>query len=146
MAQDEGCFGRISQPTRCWAPPGIRPQAPYQVVREYVSVSWAVERAQAEMPALILPAADTALMNLFLEHVSQTFSKSFIVMQVDGAGWHHSDELLIPSTIRLITQPPSSPQVNPVEHGCRRRAGKTLWEPGLPLARRLDRGALPGTQ
>ena len=37
-------------------------------------------------------------------------------MQVDGAGWHHSDELVIPSNIRLITQPPYSPEVNPVEH------------------------------
>ena len=43
-------------------------------------------------------------------------SKYFIVMQVDGAGWHHSDELVIPSNIRLITQPPYSPEVNPVEH------------------------------
>ena len=52
----------------------------------------------------------------FLEHVSQTFSKYFIVMQVDGAGWHHSDELVIPSNIRLIQQPAYSPEVNPVEH------------------------------
>ena len=37
-------------------------------------------------------------------------------MQVDGAGWHHSDELVIPSNIRLIEQPPYSPEVNPVEH------------------------------
>ena len=27
MAQDEGRFGRISRPHRCWAPPGIRPHA-----------------------------------------------------------------------------------------------------------------------
>lgn len=26
MAQDEGCFGRISRANRCWAPPGVRPQ------------------------------------------------------------------------------------------------------------------------
>jgi len=68
------------------------------------------------MTSLILPAADTALMSLFLEHVSQTFPQYFIVMQVDGAGWHHSAELVIPSNIRLITQPPHSPEVNPVEH------------------------------
>jgi hypothetical protein len=55
-------------------------------------------------------------MNLFLEHVSQTHSKYFIVMQVDGAGWHRAHELVIPSNIRLIEQPPYSPEVNPVEH------------------------------
>ena len=116
MAQDEGCFGRISRPTCCWAPPGIRPHAPCQVVREYVYVYCAVAPGQGEMTSLILPEASTAMMNLFLEHVSQTFSKFFIVMQVDGAGWHHSDELVIPSNIRLIKQPPYSPEVNPVEH------------------------------
>jgi len=115
MAQDEGCFGRISRPTRCWAPPGIRPHAPYQVVREYMYVYAAVAPAQGEMTSLILPSADTAMMTLFLEHVSQTFAKYFIVMQVDGAGWHHSDELVIPSNIRLIEQPPYSPEVNPVK-------------------------------
>jgi hypothetical protein len=52
-----------------------------------------------------LPSADTAMMTLFLKHVSQTFSKYFIVMQVDGAGWHHADELVIPSNMRLIEQP-----------------------------------------
>jgi hypothetical protein len=78
------------------------PHAPCQVVREYVYVYSAVAPAQGEMTSLILPSADTAMMNLFLEHVSQTFAKCFIVMQVDGAGWHHSDELVIPSNIRLI--------------------------------------------
>ena len=116
MAQDEGCFGRISRPTRCWAPPGMRPHAPCQVVREYMYVYAAVAPAQGEMTSLILPSADTAMMTLFLEHVSQTFAKYFIVMQVDGAGWHHSDELVIPCNIRLIEQPPYSPEVNPVEH------------------------------
>src|SRR5260221_12866995 len=76
----------------------------------------AVAPAQSVMTSLILPSADTAMMNLFLEHVSQTFAKYFIVMQVDGAGWHHSDELVIPANIRLIEQPPYSPEVNPVEH------------------------------
>ncbi len=116
MAQDEGCFGRISRAKRCWAPRGVRPHIPAQVVREYVYVYSAVAPAQGEMTSLILPSADTAMMNRFLEHVSQTFSKYFIVMQVDGAGWHHSDELVVPSNIRLIEQPAYSPEVNPVEH------------------------------
>ena len=115
MAQDEGCFGRISRPQRCWAPPGVRPHAPAQVVREYVCAYTALAPAQAEMVSLILPEASTAMMNLFLEQVSQTYAKYFIVMQVDGAGWHHAHELVIPENIRLIEQPPYSPEVNPVE-------------------------------
>jgi hypothetical protein len=119
MGQDEGRFGRISRPKRCWAPPGIRPHAPSQVVRESVSIFAAVAPEAGLMTSLVLPSANTAMMNLFLEHVSQSLEDYFIVMQVDQAGWHRSKELIIPANIRLIEQPAYSPEVNPVEH---------LWE------------------
>ena len=45
------------------------------------------------MTSLILPSADTEMMSLFLEHVSKTFAKYFVVMQVDRASWHHSKDL-----------------------------------------------------
>ena len=119
MGQDEGRFGRISRPKRCWAPPGIRPHVPSQVVRESVYIFAAVAPGAGLMTALVLPSANTAMMNLFLEHVSQSFEHYFIVMQVDQAGWHRSKELIVPANIRLIEQPAYSPEVNPVEH---------LWE------------------
>lgn len=71
------------------------------------------------MTSLILPRADTAMMNLFLEHVATTFAHYFIVMQVDQAGWHRAKDLKVPENIRLIPQPPYSPELNPAEH---------LWE------------------
>ncbi len=54
MAQDEGCFGRISRAKRCWAPPGIRPHALAQVVREYIYAYAAVAPALGQMVSLIL--------------------------------------------------------------------------------------------
>ena len=81
MAQDEGCFGRISRAKRCWAPPGIRPHAPAQVAREYMYVYAAVAPTQGLMVSLVLPEASTAMMNLFLEQVGQTCSKYFSIMQ-----------------------------------------------------------------
>jgi transposase len=116
MAQDEGCFGRISRAKRCWAPPGTRPHTPAQVVREHIYAYAAVAPDLGQMVSLILPQASTEMMNLFLEQVSQTFSKHFIVMQVDGAGWHRANDLVIPENIRLISQPAYSPELNPVEH------------------------------
>jgi len=116
MAQDEGRFGRISVPRRAWAPPGIRPRSPRQVVREYTYVYAAVAPAEGKMTSLILPMADTAMMNLFLEHVATTFADYFIVMQVDQAGWHQANDLQVPENIRLIPQPAYSPQLNPTEH------------------------------
>lgn len=84
------------------------------------------------MTSLVLPTANTAMMHLFLEHVSQTFAAYFIVMQMDRAGWHGAKTLVVPENIRLIPQPAYSPELNPVEH---------LWEelrekqfPNLALA------------
>src|SRR3989440_9613746 len=119
MAQDEGRFGRISSPKRAWAPPGVRPKVPRQVIRESCYVYAAVAPEQGLMTSLILPSADTAMMNLFLAQVAQDFADYFIVMLVDQAGWHLAKDLQVPENIRLIFQPAYSPEVNPVEH---------LWE------------------
>ncbi len=86
MAQDEGRFGRISRPKRCWAPPGIRPSAPAQVVRESMYVFAAFAPSLGRLVSLVLPTANTAAMNLFLEHLSQTLADYFIVMQ-GGLCW-----------------------------------------------------------
>ena len=69
------------------------PMSPAQVVREYTYVYAAVVPALGQMVSLILPEASTSMMNLFLEQVSQSFSKYFIVMQVDQAGWHSAKDL-----------------------------------------------------
>jgi hypothetical protein len=119
MAQDEGRFGRITDIRTCWAPKGIRPKVPKQVVRTFVYVYAAVCMALGKMTSLILPYANTDMMNLFLEEVSRDFKEYFVIMLVDGAGWHLSQGLKIPENIRLIQQPSHSPELNPVEH---------LWE------------------
>jgi hypothetical protein len=116
MAEDEGRFGLVSIPRRAWAPPGVRPRAPRQVVREYTYVYAVVAPAEGKMTSLVLPTANTAMMQLFLEHVSYMYADYFIVMQVDRAGWHSAKALLVPENIRLIPQPAYSPELNPVEH------------------------------
>jgi transposase len=37
-------------------------------------------------------------------------------MVLDGAGWHKARRLLVPANMRLLSLPPWSPQLNPVEH------------------------------
>ncbi len=116
MIQDEARFGRITQPRRCWAPEGMRPCTPHQIVREAIYAFEARAPQYGAMTSLILPTANTDMMKILLEHISQEFIGSFVVMQVDGASWHHSQQLHVPENIRLIFQPPYSPEVNPVEH------------------------------
>ena len=90
MAQDEGCFGRITDIRTCWAPMGIRPTVARQVVRTFVYVYAAVCVALGKMTTLILPHPNTAMMNLFLEEVSHDFKEYFVIMVLYGAGWHRS--------------------------------------------------------
>jgi transposase len=72
--------------------------------------------ALGKITSLMLPYANTEMMNLFLEEVLGDFKDYFFIMLVDGAGWHRSGNLKIPENIRLIYQPSHSPEINPVEH------------------------------
>src|SRR5215469_10689608 len=116
MVQDEARFGRITHWRCCWCPPRKRPCIPQQIVREYISVFSAIAPKDGDLISLIFSRSDTDAMNIFLKYVSQQFSDSFLVMQVDGASWHHSRQLQVPENIRLLYQPPYSPEVNPAEH------------------------------
>lgn len=126
MPQDEGRFGRINQHRPCWAPKGIRPVAPRQIVRTYVYVFAAVCAALGKMTALILPFVNIEMMNIFLDHVSRDFKDFFVIMIVDQAAWHTSKRLKIPENIRLIAQPAHSPELNPVEHIWEEIRGKAM--------------------
>ena len=119
MFQDEGRFGRINDPRNCWAPLGIRPNVPSQMVREYTYVFAAVCPFDGVMDSLILPYVNSQTMSRFLAEVSARHPDDFILMFMDQAGWHKAKALVIPENIKIKWLPPYSPQCNPTEH---------LWE------------------
>lgn len=94
----------------------MRSDVPAQIVREVIYAFTAVAPALGKICSLLLSAANTESMNVFLQQVSHTFHDFFLVMQVDQAGWHRAKDLVISENIRLIKQPPYSPKLNPVEH------------------------------
>ena len=116
MFQDEARFGRISTPGRCWAPESIRPDVPVQMVREYAYVFAAVSPSDGELDSLILPEVNAEAMSVFLAEVSGRHPDECILMFLDRAGWHIAKNVRIPSTIRLLSLPPYSPELNPAEH------------------------------
>lgn len=83
LAADEARFGRIGaarigekdfprfclQVMKAWCPPGLRPLVAKQMVREYVYAYAAVAPELGQMATLVLPYANTQMMNLFLEQV-----------------------------------------------------------------------------
>jgi transposase len=116
MFEDEARFGRISDSRRCWAPVGVRPEVSVQVVREYEYAFAAVSPHDGALDTLVLPWANTEAMGVFLAEVSQRHPHEFILMVLDGAGWHRAKRLQVPANMKLIPLPAWSPQLNPVEH------------------------------
>ena len=106
MLQDEGRFGRINTPRRCWAPRGMRPDVPSQIVREYTYAYVAVSPHDGAMDSLILPHVSEQAMSIFLREVSDRHPDEFILMVMDGAGWHKANALSVPENMALIFLPP----------------------------------------
>jgi len=116
MFADEARFGRMNRPRPCWAPIGVRPQVASQLVREYIYLYGAVCPKDGTCVFLVMPAPDTECFQIFVETVAKKYPKDLILLVVDGAGNHHSDELEIPANIILQPLPPYAPELNPQEN------------------------------
>ena len=116
MFQDEARFGRITDTRRCWCPRPVRPLSMVTVTQEYTYAYAAVSVRDGALDTLILPTVNSGCMQIFLDEISSRYSEDRIVMILDGAGWHKSSTLKTPKNMRLISLPPYSPELNPVEH------------------------------
>ncbi len=75
----------------------------------------AVNPKTGEDFTLLLPKVNTDCMNVFLEEMVKKEQDKSIIMIMDGAGWHSSNDLKVPGNIEIIYLPPYSPELNPVE-------------------------------
>jgi putative transposase len=119
MFEDEARFGRMMDPRRAWAPPGVRPLVATRIEREYSYAYAAVSPHDGALVSLVLPEVNAELMSLFLAEVAARYRNEFLLMVMDGAGWHRAGDLVVPANMRLQTLPARSPELNPAEH---------LWE------------------
>jgi hypothetical protein len=119
MFQDEGRFGLLGTPRRCWAPRGQRPVVGARLERKYLYAFSAVSPHDGVMDSLVLPWVSAQTMSMFLAEVAQRHADEFVFMVMDQAGWHIAGELRVPANMRLMFLPPYSPELNPAEH---------LWE------------------
>jgi putative transposase len=115
MFEDEAGFGRISDPTSCWAPNGVRPIVCCHHIREFRYAYGAVDPIDGESFFAVSPNCDTECMNVFLSELSAAFSGDYILLPLDNAPWHKSKTLVIPDNIRLFFLPPRTPEMNPAE-------------------------------
>lgn len=92
-------------------PPGLLDQ---RYVNAYIYA--AVEPGTDNAFALILPDANGAGMQSFLDAFAKTVADDeHVVLVLDGAGWHSGKSLRVPENITLVPLPAYSPELNPVE-------------------------------
>src|SRR3954454_13735021 len=115
--EDEARFGTQGTIARVWAPKGSRPRAVRQNGREWLYVLMAVGVGTGAASAMIMPELNAAVVNLFLEQFSGELPTGVHAVLIwDGAGYHTSKDLVVPSNVSLIQLPPYSPELNPVEN------------------------------
>jgi transposase len=115
--QDESRFGQQGTTTNVWAPTGSRPTAIRQTEYEYLWVIGAVCPETGRAEGLLSPQLNTKIVNAFLVQFAASLpADEHAVMIWDGAGFHASKQLLVPENVSLITLPPYSPELNPIEN------------------------------
>ena len=115
--EDEARFGQKGTLTRVWARRGSRPRAVRQNKFTSLYVLAAVCAATGAVSALIMPELNAEVLNLFLEQMSRELPAGVHAVLIwDGAGYHTSQDLKVPSNISVIQLPPYSPELNPVEN------------------------------
>src|SRR6476646_1804807 len=104
--QDEARIGQKNSLTRVWGQTGSRPVAPKDL-----------GFASAYLFGAVCPSAGkaAALIHHLGEISSQVAADAHAVVILDGASWHNSHGLVVPSNITLLALPPYSPELNPVE-------------------------------
>ncbi len=83
----------------------------------YVWVIGAACPQTGQAEAIIAPYLDTAIINQFLEQFSRALPPDVQALLVwDGAGYHRSNQLVVPDNVTLLSLPAYSPELNPIEN------------------------------
>jgi transposase len=115
--EDEARFGQQGTLTRVWARRGSRPTAVRQTQYQSLWVLTAVCLATGEARGLLSPELNAEVINDFLMQFAAQLPKGVHAVLIwDGAGFHVSGDVRVPSNVSVIQLPPYSPQLNPVEN------------------------------
>ncbi len=105
MFQDEARLGRISHTRYCWCPKPFRPLTHAMVTQESTYAYAAVSPADGVRDPVILPSVNGACMQIFPDEIGARHGEEHVLMVLDGAGWHRSQEIRLPGNLRLLVLP-----------------------------------------
>ena len=102
---------------RQWARTGSRPSQPADQRYESAYLFGAICPVRGTGAALAMPYANTEAMQVHLDEIARTVAKgAHAVLLLDRAGWHTTDQLVVPKNLTLVFLPSRAPELNPVEN------------------------------
>jgi putative transposase len=109
--------GQKNKLTYLWARKGTRPRIDHDQRTQSVYLFGAICPERGAGAAVVLPACNTAAMQLHLDEIStQVAPGAHAILLLDQAGWHIAARLVIPENITALLLPPRSPELNPAEN------------------------------
>ncbi len=115
--QDEARVGQKNKLARRWARRGTRPRAAHDQRTKSAYIFGAICPERSTGAALVQPRCNTEAMQRHLDEISsQVQVGAHALLLLDQAGWHTTDKLKVPDNITLVSLPPRSPELNPVEN------------------------------
>jgi hypothetical protein len=116
--QDEARVGQKGTLEYIWTLKGTRPPVPRDNRHASAYLFGALCPARAAAAALIMPAANSEAMSAHLHEIAKHVAPgAHCVLICDGAGWHQRGKrLVVPDNVTLLTLPPYTPELNPMEN------------------------------
>jgi transposase len=114
---DEMRYGLLPVTRRVWSLRGLRPVCPVQPRYQWAYLYGAAEvGGQAQVEFLYCPTVSLECSRHFLHQLAAAEPGATHVVIWDGAGFHPQDGAAgLPDNLRLLTLPPYSPELNPIE-------------------------------
>lgn len=117
-SMDEHRIGLKPILRRVWVRKGSRPRVSVQTRYQWMYLYGFVHPQSGRTEWLLLPTVNIAVMNLALAHFAQAVgagASKQVVLVLDRAGWHSSQDLQVPEGLHLLFLPPYSPELQPCE-------------------------------
>jgi len=128
-ASDESRFGLHTIHRRRITGRGVKPIGIHQHRFENTWMFGAVEPLTGAGHFMEFPTLNAAMIQHFLDDLGRTYADSLNILLVDNARSHTAQSLVLPANVRLVFQPPYSPEVNPCERVWQAFKTAIAWEP-----------------
>ena len=116
---DESRYGLLPNHRRVWTLKGLRPHKLWQSKYDWSYCYGAIDPVEGKTVFVQTPSVNMEWTQAFLEQIKAQHPDHEHIVVWDGAGFHPKDSshemVMVPEGIHIVTLPPYSPELNPIE-------------------------------